>query len=339
MIAAVLAALTAPSAANAAGIGTFTFGAVPVSTAKSPSRAFFTFALQPNGSGRDRIVVSNSSSKPLTLALSVSLGTTAQGSGGAFITGRKRCSGAACWIHGLPDKVELGPHKQRVVPFTVRVPAGTLPRQYLAGITVQPTDIPEPTKVGGGRGLGANAIVIHQVNIGVAFTIGALTSMTTRLKIVKVAPVGVGSVARLLIDERNVGDTFLKATGEAICLAGKIRHAYPVSSDTVLPGNATTLAVNTPGLPSGANLKCHVRLNYFSANGSVSTPASWHGTVKIPRLVKPHVVQTGPGSYAEVPKARIPRWAIASMIGGGLIVLALVVVIVLLLRRRPPAAA
>lgn len=176
--------------------------------------------------------------------------------------------------------------------------------------------------------------MIHQVNVGVALTVGPLSSMKSRLEIVRVAPVGIGGSARLLVSERNVGDTFLKATGQAICLAGKVRHAYPLSSDTVLPGNTTTLAVNTPGLPSGADIHCRVVLNYVGADGATA-PASWRGIVKIPKLVKPHVVQTGPGSYAAVPKAHVPRWAIAVIAAGGTIVLALLVVIVLLLRRAP----
>ena len=333
-----LAALL-PSTANAADIGAFTFGATPVPTKNGVSRAYFTFTLQPGGLARDKIVVSNSSARPVTLSISVSNGTTARGSGGAFATGRSRCEGAACWVHGLPTRVVLGSHKLRVIPFTVRVPTGTRLRQYLAGITVQPATPPAATTLHSRGGIGANAIVIHQVNVGVAFTVGSLAAMKSRMEIVKVAPVGLGDLARLLIYERNVGDTFLKATGQAICVAGKTRHAYPVSSDTVLPGDTTDLAVNTPGLPSGANLRCRVTLAYPGASGLVGAPADWRGTVQLPKLKKPHVVQTGPGSYAEVPKSHVPRWAIALIAAGGALVLALIVVIVVLLRRRPPATA
>lgn len=337
--AAFAAAALTPIPSMAAGVGgAFSFGAVPVSAKGGVQRSYFTFAVEAGGTSQDRIIVSNASAKPVTLRLSVSAGTTAEGSGGAFITDLPHCRGAACWIHGLPSRIILRAHRQRVIPFTVRIPAGARNRQYLAGITVQPAALPAPTTIRSRNGVGAKAIVIHQVNVGVALTVGPLSSMTSKLEIVRVVPVGIGGSARLLVSERNVGDTFLKATGQAICLAGKVRHAYPLSSDTVLPGNTTTLAVNTPGLPSGADIHCRVVLNYVGADGATA-PASWRGIVKIPKLVKPHVVQTGPGSYAAVPKAHVPRWAIALIAAGGAIVLALVVVIVLLLRRRPPATA
>jgi hypothetical protein len=93
------------------------------------------------------------------------------------------------------------------------------------------------------------------------------------------------------------------------------------------------LTVGAPDLTRGATYRCTVELSY-----GAGTAASWHGIVHVPNVAPPHVVQTGPHSYAVVPKSHIPRWAIALIAAGGAIVLALLVVIVLLLRRRPPAA-
>jgi hypothetical protein len=335
----VLTALLAAGVAQSIDINAFGFGATPTLEKDGTQRSYFTFDLQPGASARDTIIVSNSSSSPETLSLSVSSGTTAQGSGGAFDTSSSTCRGSACWVHGLPKSVTVPARKAKALPFSVDVPAGTPLRQYLAGITVQPSKRPEATSIRSGRnGVGAHAVIIHQVNIGVAFTVGKLSELRSSLSIVKVLPAGTADFSRLLVYERNTGETFLKATGTALCLAGAKRFAYPMSSDTILPGDMTTLAVNTPGLPKGANLACTVTLSYVNGAGTIGpSAAAWHGRVKVPSTSSPKVIRTGPGSYAEVPKASIPRWAIALIAVGGVIVLGLIVVIVVLLRRRPPA--
>jgi hypothetical protein len=311
------------------------FGATPSTNAKTGPRSYFTFDVRPGTTVHDSFVVSNASKHIETLLVGAALGETASNSGYSYKGGFGPCHRAACWIHGLPDKVTLAAGKKRVIPFAVSVPASAPARQYLAGLVVRSARKPAATPLGSRGGVGAQAVIIPQIQIGVAITTAPLASLVRRLAILRVAPSSSGATGALVIDEHNVGDTFLSARGTALCVGGAKRFAYPVASQTILPGDRASLTVYTPGLPSGTTMRCRVTLNYA---GSHATPAVWHGVIHFPALHPPKVVQTRPGVFASVPKARVPRWAIALMIGGGIIVLALIVVIVLLLRRRPPAA-
>lgn len=326
-------AVTAHGALAASGP---TFGAAPVTTKKLGARSYFDLSLDPGGSTRDAILISNTSKVRQTLKIGLSTGTTAQGSGYAYVGAFGPCQDAACWIHGLPSTVTLGPGGRRTLQFTVAVPPSAPRRQYLAGITVEPAKRPRPTTLGSQGGVGARAVIIHQVNIGVAVTVGSLSSLTSRLEVTGVSPLAVGSTPKLLVKERNAGQTFLSAKGTATCVKGSFKRIYPVTSDTVLPGTGTVLSVNAAGLVAGASVHCTVTLDY--GHGSAS-PASWSGDVELPLVKTPKVVQTGPHAFSDVPKAGVPRWAMALIAAGGAIVLALIVVIVILLRRRPTAAA
>ena len=66
----------------------------------------------------------------------------------------------------------LAPGTRESIPFTVRVPAGTPRRQYLAGITAQLAAKPKATKVGQHGKATAKAIIVEQVTVGVAVTVG-----------------------------------------------------------------------------------------------------------------------------------------------------------------------
>ena len=322
--------------AQAAAAGTRpNFGAAPVTTKKLGARSYFSFDLQPGASAQDSIVVSNASQQRQTLKLGTSIGTTAQGSGDAYVGAFQPCRGAACWIYGLPATVTLAPDTQRTIPFTVVVPATAPRRQYLAGITVEPAKRPGPTSLGSHGGVGAQAVIIHQVNIGVALTVGSTASLVRRLEVTNVRATAIGGTGKLLIRERNTGEAFLHATGSAECIGGAFHRVYPVTSDTVLPGDSTVLAVNAAGLAPGKSLRCTVQLDY---GGGSAAPAAWRGAVRLAADRPAKVVQTGPHSYAQVPKAGIPKWAIALIAAGSLVVLALLVVIVVLIRRRPSPA-
>lgn len=311
------------------------FGAMPSTNSKSGPRSYFAFNAPPGTTVHDSFVVSNASDHTETLLVGAALGVTASNSGYSYKGGFGACQGAACWIRGLPDKVTLAAGKRRTIPFTVRVPTSAPPRQYLAGLVIRSARKPTATKFGSHGGIGAQAVIIPQIQIGVAITTAPLTSLTRRLVILRVTPSSSGATSALLIREHNVGDAFLSARGTALCIGGARRFAYPVVSRTILPGDHATLTVYAPGLPSGRIMDCRVTLGY---KGSRATPAAWRGRIHFPALHPPKVVQTAPGVFSTVPKAHVPRWAIALIAAGGAIVLALIVVIVLLLRRRPPAA-
>jgi hypothetical protein len=330
-LAALAVVIPALPAAAARGGGNGQFGVTPAPGRNGKAAPYFILTVAAGRSAVATAIFSNPGTKTLTLKIGRSLGVTAGNGGSAFNSSFAGCSGAACWVTGLPATVTLPADRGDEQPFIVHVPARTAPGQYLAGITVELAGRPGSVQVGSnGKGASARAVIIDQVTVGVAVTVGSLDQLTTRLQIPAVTGVAIGPLARMNILLRNTGQTFTGARGSASCTADGRRYAYTVAAGTVLPHGQAVIPVNAPGLPKGRALSCTVVLGYGQG-----LTVRWTGTVTVPVPPATRIYHTGAGAYTVVPSgSSVPPWAIALMIIG---VLALAVMAVLLrrLRRRP----
>jgi len=201
-----------------------------------------------------------------------------------------------------------------MLTFKVSVPARTARGQYLGGIAAESAAKPGSRIVGSNGKAKARAIIVEQVTVGVAVTVGQLSKLTTRLRIPGVLGAIEGPVVRLNIQLENTGQTFAKGTGKASCTAAHKQHTYTVLADTVLPHDHALIAVNAPGLPEGETLPCKIRINY-GRNQTVR----WAGLVTVPAPPSSHIAHTGHGAYSVVPNGGIPTWAIVLISIGVLI--------------------
>ncbi len=318
-----------PSSAGAISLG----GSTPIGVSPPPLQngqapPYFEFTLGPGDTSSSNVIISNEGTRSETLKLSGSTGITSPNSGSAFEGSFDKCVGVGCWVSGLPPKITLQPGARETVPFTVSVPSATGPRQYLAGITVEPNTPSPRVTVGSNGKASASAVIVDQVTVGVAVTVGSISALTTRLQISGVTGGAVGSAPRMYVKVRNSGQTFAKAAGTASCALTGRQVSYAISSDTVLPGDSALLPVNAPGLEPGAAVPCHVQLSY-----DPTSRAEWTGKVVLPTTPPTTVVRTGLGTYSSV-STGMPAWAIALIVIGALIVVALGVITMLLLRRR-----
>jgi len=329
VVVAALAVVTAamPAAAAPAG-GNGQFGLTPVPDSSGVVAPYFTLTMTAGDSVTDTALVSNEGQLAEKLKLSPATGVTAGNGGSAFTQEFKGCSGTGCWISGLAREVALPAGTAERVPFTVRVPAGTPPGQYLAGLTVESATLPASVQVGTDGKATARAIIIERVTVGVAVTVGVLSRMTTRLRIPDVTGQAIGQTARLNIGVANTGQTFTHGLGKASCTVAGRNHSFGVYAATILPHGQAVIAVNAPGLPEGVSMPCAVRLAY--GHGLI---ARWAGFVTVPVAPRPRIVHTGPGAYSLVPQNGIPIWGIALFVIGGL-VLAVLVLVLLRLRRH-----
>jgi hypothetical protein len=223
--------------------------------------------------------------------------------------------------------VTLAPGTRESIPFTVRVPAGTARRQYLAGITAELAAKPKATTVGQHGRATAKAIIVEQVTVGVAVTVGDLSQMRNRLEIPGVTGQAIGKLPRLNVALRDTGQTFSGGKGQVSCTSAGRTHSFPVATNTILPGDQAQIAVNAQPLQEGTTVPCVVRIHY----GQGQT-VRWSGTVTLPKTNVARIVHTGPGAYSVIPKNNvIPGWAIALIVVGGL---AIAGVAVLLIRSR-----
>jgi hypothetical protein len=327
-LAAVIPAL--PAAAARAG-GNGQFGVTPAAGSNGKAAPYFILTVAAGRSAVATAIFSNPGTRTLTLKIGRSLGVTAGNGGSAFNSSFGGCSGAACWVTGLPATVTLPADMGDSQPFIVHVPARTAPGQYLAGITVELASRPGSVQVGSnGKGATARAVIIDQVTVGVAVTVGSLDQLTTRLQIPAVTGVAIGQLARMNILLRNTGQTFTGARGRASCTAAGRRYAYTVTAGTVLPHGQAAIPVNAPGLPKGKALSCTVLLGYGHG-----LTVRWAGTVTVPVPPATRIYHTGAGAYTVVPSGSFPPWAIALIIIG-LLILAVMAVLLRRLRQTRP---
>ena len=314
-------------AAGAIGTGgAEPFGLNPAPLPDGRSEAYFNLAAGSGRSATATVILSDLGRKTEKLKLSPSLGVTAANGGVGYSGASGPCSGPSCWLAGIGRTVTLPPRTREKIPFTVRVPAGTPHRQYLAGITAELAAKPRATKVGQHGKATAKAIIIRQVTVGVAVTVGNLSQMRNRLEIPGVSGQAIGTMPRLNVALRDTGQTFSGGTGQVSCTSAGKSHSFRVATNTILPGGQAQIAVNATSLQEGTTVPCVVRIHY----GQGQT-VRWSGTVALPKTTIARVVHTGPGAYAVIPKSGIPGWAIALIVVGGV---AIAGVAVLLIRGR-----
>jgi hypothetical protein len=324
-LAAVAPALPAVTA-DAGGNGSFGITPAPAGNGSAP--AYFIMTVAAGDSAPAQAIISNNGQTTGTLKVSRSSGATAGNGGSSFSRSFHSCAGVGCWVSGLPATLTLPGGSRERVPFTVRVPARTAPGQYLAGITVESAAQPQPVQVGANGAARAQAIVIQQVTVGIAVTVGSLTDLKTRFRISGVSGAAIGPTPRLTIRLHNTGQTFAHAAGRASCSDAGRRHSYAVIADTILPHDQAMIAVNAPGLPAGT-MPCLVRLLY--GNGQ---QVRWAGQVTIPAPPHARIVHTAKGVYSVIPQATFPPWAMALLMLGGLLLAAVAVLLFRMRKRR-----
>ncbi len=311
------------SAATSSGPVFGPFGMTPSPAATGQPRSYFNLSLRPGQSATDSVIVTNLSDSSERLQLRVSKGVTATNSGSAYENFvRRRCTGPSCWVSDLPHILVLAPKERRLVGFAVKVPRGIRPGQYLSGITLLAAKKPKSVRVSRKGPASARAIIIDEVTVGVAVTIGDLSRLSSGLRIGQTTTVWVGKTPRLNIPVRNTGQTFLHAVGRVRCLSGGRSHSYRVVMSTVLPGESAVLPVNARGLQVGS-ASCAVRLRPSSGR-----LASWNGTVALASTTITKTYHPSKGVYVSLPEQTMPFWAVALMVLGGLILAVLVLVFV-----------
>jgi hypothetical protein len=312
-------------AAGAIGTGgAESFGLNPAPLPDGRSESYFNLAAGSGQSATATVILSNLGHKPEKLQLSQSLGVTAANGGIGYSDASSPCSGPSCWLAGVGRTVTLSPGTRDRIPFTVRVPAGTPRRQYLAGISAELAAKPKATKVGRHGKTTAKAIIVEQVTVGVAVTVGNLSQMRNQLEIPSVSGQAIGTMPRLNVALRDTGQTFSGGTGQASCTAAGKTHSFRVATNTILPGDRAQIAVNALSLQEGTTVPCVVRIHY----GHDQT-VRWSGMVTLPKAPVTKIVHTGPGAYSVIPQnTGIPGWAIAVIVVGGVAIAGVAVLLI-----------
>ena len=192
----------------------FTFGLRP----EDQSIGYFQYSLEPGESLEDAVLAVNGTEDPLRLIVTVVAGHT-ELTGGISFPGE--ADGPAAWIV-LPDEglVDV-PSKLAVrMPFTLTVPEGTPPGEYVAGFMATPED---PSEFSGEVGEGQLQVqVIPQM--AVSMIIKVSSPEQCQLEVNSIADEVDKTQWKVLMDMANTGNVHFKGHGEF--------NLYPLSEDS-----------------------------------------------------------------------------------------------------------
>jgi hypothetical protein len=333
-----LAALgaVAPGAHGAAaasvtpGCSTVHVGPLPVAGERVGD--YFALGVSAGQRREGELVVANPTARPCRVGLLGAVGHTAQNSGDSYvpIPAGSHCAGSACWLAGVPRTVTVPAYGRVTVPFSVTVPAGTVPGEYLAGIIGQPVGV-----VDAANRPGVHVRVITRVAIGVAVTVPGQLRPHLMIPTVSLAAGTDVGASVLEVTETDGGNTWEHPVGTATIDVRGRSVTVPVKSDTVLPGGRATIAASTGSIPAGTH-PARVVLWYDEHRKF----AVWEGGLHFaaPPTVKRvgnRIIVTAPARVLTRPaRAELPLWMIGLLVIVGILSLSLCILVLLLLFRR-----
>lgn len=211
----------------------FTFGLRP----EDQSIGYFQYTLNPGETVEDAVLAVNGTEQAMRLIVSTVAGHTAL-TGGISFPGE--ADGPASWI-SFPDGglIEVPPKLAVRLPFTLSVPSGTPPGEYVAGFLSTPENPADG--VGGEAAEGAmNIQIVPQMGVSIIIYVpGPQLCQVTLRSITKEIDRGGWKV---VMDMANTGNVHFKGTGAFILrpLIGgdpvverSFQVGYFVSGDTI----------------------------------------------------------------------------------------------------------
>lgn len=329
-----LAGLALVPAAHAASKGAV-FGL----RATGAKLGYFVYTLAPGAVKQGSVVVSNVGNAPGTVKLYTADGTTGPTSGTVYKTD-VRPSQTGAWVTLSSSSLRLSPGAHRSVPFTVRVPSGAQPGQWVAGIVAETSQKVAEQKPGRKARVQIKirdlTIVAVQVNVPgppkIAFTVGNVTTGGTR------------GFQKVFVHLASDGNVLVKPRGSVTIFdkSGKLVETLPFSLDTFLPRTAIDYPLLLKKALGPGDYQALVKLTIPGVAGAAAKSVTARPSFSVSNSDVKQVfssaqpTQAPPGGVVASTSGGVPRWAyIAAAAAGALLVLLL---LWLLLRRRRRAA-
>ena len=322
---------------NAAG---FSFSPVPPKDPAVTERGYFIYKMTAGAGANGSVLLENTGRHPLTIEIAAVDAMTGQAGGSAFAPSGTKPVAVATWVELAEPSVTVGPGKQKVVGFSVRVPPSTKPGQYLAGIAAHAPDKPSKeapkraeNQVGAAVNVRTRYVIAVQLDVPGAWA----PSLTIPSVSVLEQPSGTHIGVRM----RNDGGVFLKPSGSIVMSdsTGRRVLSHPIRMETFVTGTEVTYPVAWPGRPRPGEYSVDVRLSY--ARGKV---AAYNGTLEIKPPVPPaesdaarqDASVTGPATEPGQRTSKLPSGARPWMLYGlgGLLLLVAILLALNLLRGR-----
>ena len=325
---ALLALLVVP-AAHAASTGPV-FG---LRAAGNPKLGYFVYSVSPGSATHGAIIVSNTGNRAGTVKLYSADATTGRTTGTVYLTD-KAATRIGSWIQLSSKSVTLLPGRHATVRFTVQVPPGAKPGQWVAGIvaeTAQPATGPKTKQKTNVQIRIRNlTIVAVQVNVPgpriVGFTVGAVTTG------------GQKGFQQVIVHFANTGNSLSKPTGTVAIFdsSGAVIERLAFAMDTFLPQTAIDYPVLLKKALAPGDYRADTKLIVPGAAGAAGKTLNASTTFTVSKQDVTQVftsttpTQAPPASATSSTKSNTTRWLLI----GGAALLVLVLLLLWLARRR-----
>ncbi|SDK82509.1 WxL protein peptidoglycan domain-containing protein [Nonomuraea jiangxiensis] len=205
-------------------------------------RQNYSYTLDPGGRLDDGLVVVNHGATPLHLTVYAADAFTTEGGRLDLVARDTKSTGVGAWVRPARPDVTVQPGQSAEVPFTVALPDGVAPGEYLGGIV---------TSEAGGTGAEQRRGIRIRLRVGGALKPG-LSVRDLRVRYSGTAnPFGKGE-ATVTYTIRNTGNAILNAR-QAVSLSGpfgsmEVRAAQIHDSPQLLPGEDWKVSVPVRGV-------------------------------------------------------------------------------------------
>ena len=229
-IVALIVAIAAPAASQAAGALTFSVRPGHYDPADPATRAYFKRHVAPGQSFADDVIVTNGGSAPLTLRVYPVDGLTGQTSGAVYANRGQRRRKAGAWIRTSVSSVVVPAHAEATIHFVGVVPVGTAPGDHLAGIAFQNAHVTTS------RGSFRVREILREV-VGVLIRVPGPARARLRLGPMSLRTLPGTRLGSVVVGIADVGRLLCKPTLSVTLAAPGRRLRLTRRLDTILPGD------------------------------------------------------------------------------------------------------
>ena len=223
-----LAALAIAPSAHAAG-KTPVFG---LRAEGDNTHGYFVYSLAAGDAQTGAVIVSNAGTAKGTVKLFTADATTGPTTGAVYETDRKP-SRTGAWIALSATSVTLAPGQHRRVPFTIHVPTGQKPGQWVGGIVAEASHRVSASK---SKQKASVRIRIRDLTI-VAVQANVPGPPIVSIEIGRVRAGGQRGFQQLYVHLASKGNTLVKPTGKMLVYGAgkKLLQTLPFAMDTFVP--------------------------------------------------------------------------------------------------------
>ncbi len=233
-------------------------------------RQNYAYTLNPGGTLRDGLVVTNHGAHPIDLAVYAADGFTTDSGQLDLLLADGDSVGVGAWTHAGKSTVTIAPGKTVVVPFTVTLPKNAPPGDYLGGVLTSLTE----------QGTGGGINVDRRLALKLRLRVGGdlVPSLVVEDPHVDFSgganPFGTGD-ATVEYTVHNTGNAILSAS-QAVSVSGPFGRLEVEADDIadtpeLLPGERWEVSVPVHGVRPAVRLTSTVALTPLLNDASGST--------------------------------------------------------------------